>query len=699
MSENIDITISNGLNFSIEFSQDNRELCEVYEHDGLPVWKFSLLKSLLPYYETLIDFSPSFGLFPIVLASQTDTPISLLLNDENNSTIKSNIDANNISNTKYFNHDIASNIEVTELFNHKNALVRFPDSNNIADKLDNESLYTNFPSLLFEEFDAEVTKLDLIKKLSEMGYTAFTLCPLIEKLIPVSLDIRKSFHKNTVLALGSEKIEALKNNSLLVLEGFDTLPNKNKRETWRDRLSSLNYCLSYMEEWEDNQSKLSTYNDVLDHAVVALYSEQSELVKLNHLLFSYKLLRTIPPDELSFSNLLTAARLTHELGFKRDCNDYLLVALDMLQNTDTLDLNDAFLAPLARYESISSKEELADWLLSSLIESYELNRADSCFNMQQSDAQLLKLYESLPFKIETLVKRLAVYNALHEINETEKPDEETTHISSIQSESKPTEETKPDIAILYHLARTGGTLISKCIGVIEGNILLSELHPIVSVSNPLQQASDWFGLLSESEKVEYLNSLNYVDSIKFIHHKVAEQNKKLIIRDWSHIDFTAVPFVNRCSYQLTQTNALNPYFNIRQIATVRHPVDSYLSVSKLQVVQGKLFLDDYLKGAKEFALKSKEIGFVRYEDFCADPQHHLTHICNVLGINYDKTFVDQFSSYQKITGETTGGRASGSAIKVPKPREIDGQLAKQFTSNNDYWETLEILGYENHLKA
>ncbi len=52
-----------------------------------------------------------------------------------------------------------------------------------------------------------------------------------------------------------------------------------------------------------------------------------------------------------------------------------------------------------------------------------------------------------------------------------------------------TEPAKPAIRVLHQLARTGGTIISKCLGAMAGVVLLSEINPRgVETYNPLAQA-------------------------------------------------------------------------------------------------------------------------------------------------------------------------------------------------------------------
>ena len=50
------------------------------------------------------------------------------------------------------------------------------------------------------------------------------------------------------------------------------------------------------------------------------------------------------------------------------------------------------------------------------------------------------------------------------------------------------------------MARSGGTLISRCLGCMSGVLLLSEIHPLGTAQfNPLVQAQRWYGLLSSQD--------------------------------------------------------------------------------------------------------------------------------------------------------------------------------------------------------
>ncbi len=261
---------------------------------------------------------------------------------------------------------------------------------------------------------------------------------------------------------------------------------------------------------------------------------------------------------------------------------------------------------------------------------------------------------------------------------------------------------KEPISILHHMARSGGTLISKCLGCMEDVALLSEVHPRAAAPqfNPLSQAHAWLDIdVPAAMKAAKLpESLLWADAIQLIYNEVRRQNRRLLVRDWTHLDFTGVPWMQP-TYELSTAKVLGERYAVNQVFTVRHPIDQWLSLNKLSVIEGKLTVPQFLEGYKAFAEKASGGTFIRYEDFTADPQAACRTMCDALGLNYDASFISKWSSFAKLTGDTpnTGaGRASRETrIKPLKRRPVEADLLRQFTDYHVYWESLELLGYES----
>lgn len=237
-------------------------------------------------------------------------------------------------------------------------------------------------------------------------------------------------------------------------------------------------------------------------------------------------------------------------------------------------------------------------------------------------------------------------------------------------------------------------------------VLLSEIHPLAlqcarqygNTFSPLHQACNWFDLFTRPEvkDIEAAN-LGYIDIIEMIHDRVTGAGKYMVIRDWSHLDFTGTPFIDEPSYSLTQADVLQDRFELLQIATVRHPVDQWSSLSRLEIMRGRLDLDSFLRGYLEFARQAKRIGFVRYEDFSRNPAESMSSICGHLDIPFDPGFEDKWIDYHKITGDKTS--ESRKEIRSTKTRSTQGHLLDSFRDNEHYHESCRILGYAPDLEG
>ena len=106
---------------------------------------------------------------------------------------------------------------------------------------------------------------------------------------------------------------------------------------------------------------------------------------------------------------------------------------------------------------------------------------------------------------------------------------------------------KPELRIFSNLARTGGTLVSRCIGSMDGVALLSEIHPVgslVSDINILNQAVNWYQLFRSGE-IPRDKSFTFDEITMLIARALDKKGLQLVIRDWVHLDFMAVPFIDR----------------------------------------------------------------------------------------------------------------------------------------------------------
>lgn len=259
---------------------------------------------------------------------------------------------------------------------------------------------------------------------------------------------------------------------------------------------------------------------------------------------------------------------------------------------------------------------------------------------------------------------------------------------------------KPRLRLLHHLARTGGTLISRCLGSMRGVVLLSEIHPFgMRQNNPLAQAQSWYGLFDAAECRELASAgaMRLADAIARIERATTRRGDALLIRDWPHLDFTGVPWEEHPPMRLRTAEALAEHFALVQAATVRHPLDSRLSLSAQAIMRGRLDLDRYMLGVRRFAEIASAIGFVPYEAVCAQPATAIAEICARLDLAFDPTFVDRYASWTRVTGDLgpiVDTRGGGAVREIPR-RPVPPALLERLAAQPDYRAALRILGYEH----
>jgi hypothetical protein len=260
---------------------------------------------------------------------------------------------------------------------------------------------------------------------------------------------------------------------------------------------------------------------------------------------------------------------------------------------------------------------------------------------------------------------------------------------------------KPSLPILHHMARSGGTIISRCLSSMDNIALLSEIHPFGYQSqqslNPLMQAHEWFNLLTQSDINHVTKNQPYpfVDAIRLIKKRCDERDLLLIIRDWTHIDFTGWPHNPTPSYKLTTAKVLSKKFNVIKTASVRHPIDQWLSFKESQSwAKTEYTLEQFLHGYRKFAEQAQKMGYIRYEDFVNSPQTVMEQLCNNLNLPFDPAFQEKWVQNQSITTAVRERDGGFNISKRPRPY-VDPIILQSFSENKNYRDAIELLGF-NH---
>ncbi len=273
---------------------------------------------------------------------------------------------------------------------------------------------------------------------------------------------------------------------------------------------------------------------------------------------------------------------------------------------------------------------------------------------------------------------------------------------------------KESVGLICQMARSGGTLLNKCLGSMEDLVILSEVHPYHNQPlNLLNQAKNWFELLEDQDfnsmlKMSENNVERYLLAIKKINKNANNKHYKTIIRDWTHLDFLGMPPDIEPTYHLRNYDVLSQAFEVNLLFMTRHPIDQYLSSIERYAMKKFLNIKKFCIGYRKFAesivslqdLNNINIKVLKYENFVQQPTPLLKQICKLFQCDFDPTWKNKWFNYDKVSGDTESGKNVGTSrgaklneIKVLPTRNCNNDMIKEFQSNKDYQFVLEILNY------
>lgn len=249
------------------------------------------------------------------------------------------------------------------------------------------------------------------------------------------------------------------------------------------------------------------------------------------------------------------------------------------------------------------------------------------------------------------------------------------------------------IRTVHHFACTGGTLISKCLAAMPNIQLISEVDPLSTPQKqsgkPLFAPTDIATLARQSTRgtsqgliIEF-----FLSSLSLLYSETTLAGQRLILRDHSHSHFcTGAAVPERPSLRALVVSR----FPVLSIITVRHPLDSYMSLRTNNWVQfSPSSFDEYCNRYIAFLECYQDVPVVRYEDFVGAPQDVMKTICRLLDIPFSDQFIELFDVFD-LTGDS--GRR-GAAIEPRHRRSVDDSTADELGRSFSYRNLLDRLNY------
>lgn len=253
-----------------------------------------------------------------------------------------------------------------------------------------------------------------------------------------------------------------------------------------------------------------------------------------------------------------------------------------------------------------------------------------------------------------------------------------------------TAESEP-IRTIHHLACSGGTLIAKCIASLPNTHVLSEVDPLSAQAHASKEPffpTDLIRLArvgSRSVDEQLLIDI-FLAGLDVIYKNARAKGLRMIVRDHAHSQF----YFGDIQARPTVKEIVAQRFNLRSVVTVRHPLDSYMSLKNNGWIHFQPdSINEYCRRYHLFLDHYENTDLYRYEDFIAGPKAVLKKIATTLELRFDDSFEHLFSVH-RLSGDS--GR-SGRVISPRPRRTVPDNVIENLTKSDNYRSLCKRLEY------
>lgn len=277
------------------------------------------------------------------------------------------------------------------------------------------------------------------------------------------------------------------------------------------------------------------------------------------------------------------------------------------------------------------------------------------------------------------------------------PLDSEAYLPSLLEQCEALVEASPDpepVRTVHHFACTGGTLICKCLAVMPNVTVLSEIDPLsglpVRPGTPAVFAPTdlIYGARRAVRPIDDLATAKVFNAaLQALYEVTREQGLHLCLRDHAHSQFCtdALP-----DDRPTLDEIVSRVLPVRSVVTVRHPLESFLSLINNKWQHFKPFtLEEYAQRYIRFLDRYDGVALFRYEAFVAAPDAVLQEICAALDLPFSGG-AESLHRLASLSGDS--GRKSNRISARPR-RLVPDDVAAQVPRSPAYAALCERLDY------
>jgi FkbM family methyltransferase len=278
------------------------------------------------------------------------------------------------------------------------------------------------PLILYEVKAGADLHLELVQQFARIGFESYRLIPGLELLIPFDVGSTPDAYLLNLFCCKKDRAAALAEMGLLLdaatikagaaTPRFESFYQSHKdKYTWDTRLSAMPYGALLTSLWRAPSGDSAVIGDVLACYAISQDVSLDSFERLRGLQASFELLKSLGREVAQYLRLSTLARVARDYGARNVAKNAIKQLLDSISMGRPIDASEPFLAPAKRFDTISPRARIDNWMLAASAEEFERLQSFSSFYMGDSSRSRLELIASLGFGSDEMGRRLQLVNA------------------------------------------------------------------------------------------------------------------------------------------------------------------------------------------------------------------------------------------------------------------------------------------------
>lgn len=219
---------------------------------------------------------------------------------------------------------------------------------------------------------------EVIQWAEENGYDTYRLIPMLKCLVPCRNLSEIEVTQPDLYFCKPDRAAKLSAMGALVRQEIDVRAGGASDPTlWLEHVRSFPYAIRLLKNWEGyimenlRNPAWRVHQEAMSSYAIATMTSVSLEERWRTLMRAQLLLTDLVAKEASFSRLQTMARISMDMGLYSRASAILNYLVQMMEGNSELSIDEPFLCPSKRLESVDPNMEIGSWCLASIVETLE----------------------------------------------------------------------------------------------------------------------------------------------------------------------------------------------------------------------------------------------------------------------------------------------------------------------------------------